>query len=83
MLRTSEQRVLVRLERKGRGGKSVTVIDGLQMPQSERETLLKLLKSKLGTGGALRQSVLEIQGDHRDAVVEALQQRGYRPRRSG
>lgn len=79
----AEQKVIVRLERKGRGGKSVTVIDGLRMGQKERESLLRLLKSRLGSGGTLGQSVVEIQGDHRDAVIEALQQRGFRPKRSG
>jgi translation initiation factor 1 len=52
--RPSQQKVTVRLDRKGRGGKSVTVIEGLRMAQKEREALLKQLKSKLGTGGTLK-----------------------------
>ena len=52
--RPSQQKAIVRLDRKGRGGKSVTVIEGLQMPQKEREALLKQLKSKLGTGGTVK-----------------------------
>ena len=60
-LRASQQKVLVRLDRKGRGGKSVTVIEGLQMPQKEREALLKQLKAKLGTGGTVEDTCLEIQ----------------------
>lgn len=77
------QKVIVKLDRKGRGGKSVTLIEGLQMAPKEKETLLKQLKSRLGTGGALKDGVLEIQGDHCSFVMEYLQSIGYRPKRSG
>jgi translation initiation factor 1 len=60
-LRPSQQKATVRLDRKGRGGKSVTVIEGLRMPQKEREALLKQLKAKLGTGGTVKGTCLEIQ----------------------
>jgi len=50
----ARQKVTVRLERKGRGGKTVTVIDGLQMTQKEREEFLKQLKARLGTGGTVK-----------------------------
>jgi len=82
-LRPSQQKATVRLDRKGRGGKSVTVIEGLQMPQKEREALLKQLKAKLGTGGAVKDTCLEIQGDHRDALMAALEKLGYPTKRSG
>jgi translation initiation factor 1 len=75
--------VIVRLERKQRGGKSVTVIEGLQIPEKDRETLLKQLKTGLGTGGTLRDGSLEIQGDHRDAIIATLTKAGYSPKRSG
>lgn len=77
------QKVRVMLERKGRGGKSVTIIEGIIMAPAERGKLLKVLKSRLGTGGTLRNDILEIQGDHRDAVIGELEQMGYRPKRSG
>ncbi len=77
------QKVRVRLERKGRGGKAVTVIDGLALRRSELGELLKQLKAKLGTGGAVKGAVLEIQGDHCDAVISALEKKGYKPKRSG
>ncbi len=73
----------MRLERKGRGGKSVTVIEGLRMPQKEREALLKQLKAKLGTGGTLKDTCLEIQGDHYDALMAALGNLGYPAKCSG
>lgn len=82
-LRPAEQRVIVRLDRKQRGGKSVTVIEGLQLPEQEREALLKKLKAGLGTGGTIRASVFEIQGDHCGALISSLTEMGYRPKRSG
>jgi translation initiation factor 1 len=82
-LRPSQQKATVRLDRKGRGGKSVTVIEGLQIPEKEREALLKQLKTKLGTGGTVRDTCLEIQGDHRDALMAALEKLGYAAKRSG
>jgi translation initiation factor 1 len=82
-LRPSQQKATVRLDRKGRGGKSVTVIEGLQIPQKEREALLKQLKSKLGTGGTVKDTCLEIQGDHCDALMAALEKLGYPTKRSG
>lgn len=81
--RPAQQKVTVRLERKGRGGKTVTVIDGLQMPQKEMEALLKQLKARLGTGGTFKDSSLEIQGDHRDTLMGVLKEMGFRPKRSG
>lgn len=77
------QKVTVMHERKGRGGKSVTVIAGLQLDNKKRETLLKSLKSGLGTGGAVKGSTLEIQGDHCDEVMSVLRKNGYSPKRSG
>jgi translation initiation factor 1 len=78
----SEQ-VHVRLERKGRKGKSVTLIDGLRIPATNREALLKQLKTKLGTGGTERDGIIEIQGDHRDAIIPLLQDMGYKAKRAG
>ncbi|MBI5057794.1 MAG: translation initiation factor [Nitrospirae bacterium] len=79
----ANQRVIVRLDRKHRGGKSVTVIEGLQVPAKDREALLKELKAGLGTGGTVKDTSLEIQGDHCDALIAALTKLGYRPKRSG
>jgi translation initiation factor 1 len=82
-VRPMHQKVTVRLERKGRSGKSVTVIDGFQMRQKEGEALLKQLKTKLGTGGTVKDTSLEIQGDHRDALMAELGKMGYTAKRSG
>ncbi len=80
---TAKSRLIVRLDRKGRGGKSVTVIEGLQISLKESEKLLKQLKTRLGTGGTVKDGSLEIQGDHCDTVITELTQMGYRPKRSG
>ena len=74
---------IVCLDRKRRGGKSVTVIEGLRMSVSESERLLKQLKARLGTGGTVKDGALEIQGDHCDAVITELTKMGCRPKRSG
>ena len=79
----AQHAVTIRLERKGRGGKTVTVIDGLRMPRTEQDILLKELKTILGTGGTMKDASLEIQGDHRDAIMGILQKKGYKPKRSG
>ena len=79
----AQQKVIVRLDRKGRGGKSVTVIDGLLMHREQLESLLKQLKGKLGTGGSVKDTSLELQGDKCTALIAALQKMGYKPKRSG
>jgi translation initiation factor 1 len=77
------QRVYVKLDRKGRGGKSVTLVEGLHLPAKESAGLLGQFKSRFGTGGSIKDGVLEIQGDHRDAIVSHLESMGYKPRRAG
>lgn len=78
-----KQKTIVRLDRKGRGGKAVTVIEGLGLSVQDSEKLLKQLKAKLGTGGTVKDGALEIQGDHCDAVMAELTDKGYKPKRSG
>ena len=79
----SPKTVRVLLDRKGRGGKSVTLIEGIQLTGKDSEALLGRLKTWLGTGGTLKEDVLEIQGDHRNAVISLLQDMGYKPKRAG
>jgi len=78
-----QQKVTVRLDRKGRGGKSVTVVDAPQMTRKESESLLSQFKTRFGTRGAVKDAGFEIQGDHRDAILAALEAMGYRPKSSG
>lgn len=75
--------VRVGRERKGRRGKTVSVITGVSGPEARRQDLLKQLKQKLGTGGALEGDNIVIQGDHRDRAVDLLNQMGYRAKSAG
>jgi translation initiation factor 1 len=79
----AQESVRVRLERKGRGGKTVTVIEGIRMSAEDRMWLLRRLKAMLGTGGAVKNDVLEIQGDHREMIITLLQDMGHKAKRSG
>jgi translation initiation factor 1 len=70
-------------ETKGRKGKGVTVIRGLPLDRKRLTQLAKKLKQRCGAGGTVKDGCIEIQGEHRDAVVEALRQLGYTAKRSG
>jgi translation initiation factor 1 len=67
----------LRIEKTGRGGKTVTVIDGLPHNAPFAAELAQELKRGCGTGGALRDGALELQGDLRDRVRELLTRKGY------
>jgi translation initiation factor 1 len=67
----------LRLETKGRGGKSVTVVDGLPRNEAFLEGLAKELKKACGTGGAVREGAVELQGDCRERLRTLLDARGY------
>jgi translation initiation factor 1 len=67
----------------GRAGKSVTVITGLPLDESALATLARELKQRCGSGGTVREGTIEIQGEHRDALVAELVRRGYSARRAG
>lgn len=75
--------VKVRRETKGRGGKTVTTITGLALNREQLKDLLKSLKQLCGSGGAEKDGVLEIQGDHCDVVLTALQKKGIKAKRAG
>ncbi|MCB0113384.1 MAG: translation initiation factor [Caldilineaceae bacterium] len=77
------QPVRVRLERKGRGGKTVSLIEGVLSPKIGKEALVKYLKNKLGCGGTVQGDLLEIQGDQRDRLVELLNELGYKAKKAG
>ena len=73
----------VRRETKGRGGKTVTTVSGLAMNQEQLTVLLKDLKRLCGAGGAIKDGVIEVQGDHCDAVLRELSARGIQAKRAG
>ena len=70
-------------ETKGRKGKGVTVITGLPLPAGKLDDLAKQLKKKCGCGGTVRNGIIEIQGEHRDVLVEELQKLGFKAKKSG
>ena len=75
--------VRVGRETKGRKGKGVTVITGIPLPLPELTALCTELKKKCGSGGAIKEGVLEIQGDHRDAIISELAIFGWTIKRTG
>ncbi|HEX4268606.1 MAG TPA: stress response translation initiation inhibitor YciH [Steroidobacteraceae bacterium] len=76
-------RVRVGRQVAGRGGKGVSVISGLPLATVELEALARQLKRFCGAGGAVRDGVIEIQGEHRDRLVVELCRLGYDAKRSG
>ena len=71
-------RAVVRLERSGRGGKEVTVVEHLGIAPKDREVWLKALKSALGCGGVVEGDALVLQGDQRERLPKILSARGVK-----
>ncbi len=71
-------KLVISFERKGRAGKSATIISGFTLPNEEVEDIASKLKSRLGTGGSARGGEILIQGDRRDDVRKLLQQMGFK-----
>lgn len=76
-------RILVGRETKGRRGAGVTTVNGLQVTDEQLAELARGLKRACATGGTVRGCVIELQGDHRDAVVGELRRRGWDAKRAG
>ncbi len=70
-------------ETKGRGGKGVTVVRGLGLAEAELTVLGKKLKAACGVGGTAKDGVIELQGDHRDRVLELLRAQGRVVKKAG
>ena len=81
--RADGSRVKVRREVAGRRGKAVTTISGVPVDDAGLKALAGRLKKRCGVGGSVRDGVIEIQGDHRDVVMEILKAEGYAPVLSG
>jgi translation initiation factor 1 len=75
--------VRVGLEKKGRGGKTVSVITGLGGSAENIRLLATEIKRRCGTGGTLKDRTIEIQGDHRDLLIEILGEKGIKAKRVG
>ena len=80
-LEPSKQRLIVSIDRKGRGGKQVTLVSGFVGTQEDLVALGKQLKVKCGVGGTAKDGEITIQGDLRDKVTELLKGMGYNAKR--
>ncbi len=76
---------IIRLKResKGRGGKTVTVLTDAPLPPEELKSLAADLKKLCGTGGTVKDGVIEIQGEHRDKIKPFLEARGFKVKIAG
>lgn len=75
-----QQKLRVQVSRKGRKGKTVTVISGFQSKPETLTALLKQLKTLCGAGGTVKAMAIEVQGEHRDQIIQRLRQLGYNAR---
>lgn len=81
-LPSNAQKLTVRKEKKGRGGKTVTVIEGYKGNPQTLEKLTKVLKQKCGVGGSTKAKTIVIQGDIADKIVKILISEGYNAKKT-
>lgn len=80
---TGDGRVRVLRQTKGRGGKTVTLVKGLALDATALAQLRKQLCTACGSGGTVKEGVIEVQGDHCELVMETLRRLGHDPKRAG
>jgi translation initiation factor 1 len=78
-----QQQVRVHLSKKGRGGKTVTVVSGLILPEEGLALFAKKLKAHCGSGGSVQEGTIEIQGDHAQKLLQWLTALEYKAKISG
>ena len=79
----NQQTVYLHRDSKGRGGKTVTLIKKLVLSEEDLKELAKKLKQVCGSGGTVREDMIEIQGEHREKIAEFLKRLGYRVKIAG
>lgn len=80
-LAPEKQKLVVAIDKKGRGGKQVTVVNGFVGREEDLEALGKMLKTKCGVGGSAKDGVILVQGDQRDKITSILINMGYKAKR--
>jgi translation initiation factor 1 len=75
--------IRIRREKKGRRGKTVTVIEGLPLNETALKKMLRNFKAQLGTGGTVKSGCLEFQGDHRNTLLQLLGDAGFKAKLAG
>jgi translation initiation factor 1 len=83
LLAVGDGAVKVARQTKGRGGKCVTVVTGVAMDAMALAVLGKQLRAACGSGGTVKDGVIEVQGDHCERIMELLQKQGMKPKRVG
>jgi translation initiation factor 1 len=78
-----QQTIYLHRESAGRGGKAVTLVKNLALSAEEMKSLAKRLKQECGTGGTVKDGVIEIQGEHREKIAELLSKLGYKVKVAG
>lgn len=79
----NQQQIRIQASRKGRQGKTVTEITGFQCKPDTLASISKQLKAQCGTGGTVKESTIEIQGEHKQKILEILTKLGYQAKISG
>jgi translation initiation factor 1 len=79
----NQHKLKIEVSRKGKGGKTVTIISGFQVSIETLTSLTKVLKNQCGAGGALKDNTIEIQGDHRQKLLAIVTKLGYKAKLSG
>jgi len=78
-----QQTVYLHRESSGRAGKAVTLVKKLILSEEALKALAKKLKQECGTGGTVKDGVIEIQGEHREKIADVLQKLGYKVKIAG
>lgn len=79
----NQQTVYLHRDSKGRGGKAVTLVKKLVLSEDDMKELAKKLKQVCGSGGTVKEGVIEIQGEHREKIADALTKMGYKVKLAG
>ncbi len=80
---SQKQQLKVWLEKNARGGKTVSIVRGYVGSEDELEKLAKLLKTKCGVGGSVKNGEILIQGDHREKILKILAEMGHQVKKAG